>query len=176
MIKSLIFHLLIYDFSFNVFREDSGGGFSNFFAMPEYQKATVANYLQTNPALPHSSLYNSTGRSYPDGAAFATNFEVVTDLIPQPVDGTSCASPTFSAVLSLVNGELLNAGLKPLGFINPWLYSSEAISAFNPISQGSNPGCNSPGFTAQAPWSPVCGHGSPKYSAFLAAAKASGRK
>jgi tripeptidyl-peptidase-1 len=71
----------------------SGGGFSNVFPRPSYQSSAVQNYLSQNAAnLPPSSLYNGTfGRAYPDVAAFSTNFMVVTSLVPQPVDGTSCA-------------------------------------------------------------------------------------
>ena len=86
--------------------------------------------------------------------------------------GTSAATPTFSSIISLINGELLNAGLKPLGFLNPWLYSAATLPGFIPITQNRNPGCGTDGFQAAKPWSPVAGLGSPKYPQLVAAAKA----
>lgn len=34
----------------------------------------------------------------------------------------SCASPVFSAVMSLINDVRLQNGKAPLGFLNPWIY------------------------------------------------------
>ena len=51
---------------------DGGGGFSNTFSAPDYQRDAVAAYLANPDAnLPDSSLYNSTGRGYPDVSALA---------------------------------------------------------------------------------------------------------
>jgi tripeptidyl-peptidase-1 len=64
----------------------SGGGFSNIFQQPAWQKNAVQTYLSKSGSnLPPSNLYNATGRAYPDVAAFSTGFSVVVDLIPQPV-------------------------------------------------------------------------------------------
>jgi tripeptidyl-peptidase-1 len=38
---------------------------------------------------------------------------------------------------ALLNDQLLTAGKKPLGFLNPWLYST-AASALNDITSGAN--------------------------------------
>ncbi len=95
----------------------SGGGFSNVFAMPAYQKSAVVQYLGRNKgSLPPSANYNVSGRCYPDVAAFSTGFMVVSDLVPEPVDGTSCATPAFSGVVSLLNGARLSAGKPSLGY------------------------------------------------------------
>ncbi len=117
----------------------------------------MAHYLATAKHLPPQQQWNRTGRAYPDVAAFSTGFMVVTDLFPQPVDGTSCATPTFSGVLSLVNGVRLENGKAPLGFLNPLLYSSGG-AANTDILVGFNPNCNSDGFTCQAGWDPVTGY------------------
>ncbi len=137
----------------------SGGGFSNVFPMPAYQRAAVASYLSRNKGqLPSSSLYNASGRCYPDVAAFSTGFAVVSDLVPQLVDGTSCATPTFSGVMSLVNGARLAAGKPALGFLNPWLYGTAApAGALTDITQGNN------GFPCSAGYDPVTGWGSPLF-------------
>ena len=49
----------------------SGGGFSNFFALPDYQKDAVGNYLQNFPPSYPPDLWNSTGisRGIPDLSA-----------------------------------------------------------------------------------------------------------
>ncbi|KAK3680762.1 hypothetical protein LTR37_021070 [Vermiconidia calcicola] len=46
----------------------SGGGFSNYFKMPQYQKSTVNAYIAGLDGL-HHGLYNPTGRGYPGVAA-----------------------------------------------------------------------------------------------------------
>jgi len=101
----------------------SGGGFSNYFPRPTYQQAAVSNYLKTmSSKLPPQSKWNSTGRAYPDVSAQAWNFIIVQDLVPMPgVAGTSCAAPTFSGVVALLNDLRLQNGKGPLGFLNPLL-------------------------------------------------------
>lgn len=142
----------------------SGGGFSNQWAIPSYQSSAVATYLRTAKHLPPQHLWNRTGRAYPDVAAFSTGFMVVTDLLPSPVDGTSCATPTFSGVVSLVNGARLSQGKPPLGFLNPFLYSvAGPAKATTDILVGYNPNCNSNGFECTPGWDPVTGWGSPIY-------------
>jgi tripeptidyl-peptidase-1 len=39
----------------------SGGGFSNYFSMPDYQKAAVEGYLSASPISYSKDIYNSTG-------------------------------------------------------------------------------------------------------------------
>ena len=40
----------------------SGGGWSNYFAMPDYQKSAVSSYLKNTPPAYPSSIWNSTGK------------------------------------------------------------------------------------------------------------------
>jgi len=48
----------------------SSGGFSNRWAMPSWQQAAVAAYLENGKGIPAPSVgYNKTGRAYPDIAA-----------------------------------------------------------------------------------------------------------
>ena len=54
----------------------SGGGFSNYFKQPSYQSEAVAGYLKIF-GNEYSRFYNSSGRAYPDIAAYGvvrTNF------------------------------------------------------------------------------------------------------
>ena len=46
----------------------SGGGFSNVYAIPEYQKDAVSGYKST-ATMPTKQIYNDTGRGYPDVSA-----------------------------------------------------------------------------------------------------------
>lgn len=60
----------------------------------------------------------------------------------------------------LVNDALVAAGKKPLGFINPWLYS-KAYKTFTDVTIGSSFGCNTTGFPATTGWDAVTGFGTP---------------
>lgn len=115
-----------------------------------------------------------SGRAYPDVSAQGENFQVVLGGDIVFVFGTSCSSPvrvvmtfhrtlidhtyvtlqTFAGVISLLNDFLISNGKSPLGFLNPFLYST-GVSGFNDIISGSNPGCGTNGFTAGAGWDPV---------------------
>lgn len=147
----------------------SSGGFSNVFARPAYQAQAVAAYLK-RLGTTNAGLFNTTGRAFPDVAAQGTDFEVFVGQQPFLISGTSCSSPLFAAMVSLVNAELLSAGKRPLGFLNPFLYGA-AAGAFSDITTGSNPGCGTNGFPALEGWDPVTGLGTPNFSALLAAAK-----
>jgi tripeptidyl-peptidase-1 len=119
-----------------------GGGFSEVFARPSYQNATVNKWLATDTT--HTSVspyFNSSGRAYPDISAQATNFLVVLLGSASGVSGTSAATPAFASVVQLINSGRLAAGKKGLGFLNPWLYGS-AASAMNDITSGKNTGCS----------------------------------
>lgn len=144
----------------------SSGGFSNIFAQPDYQKDAVATYLKTLGNT-NSGLFNTKGRAFPDVSAQGVNFVVDVAGQGQGVSGTSASSPTFAAVVALLNDELLNQGKSPLGFLNPMLYSTGA-AALNDITKGSNPGCGTQGFPAAAGWDPVTGLGTPDFTKLLA--------
>lgn len=51
--------------------------------------------------------------------------------------GTSAAAPIFAAIIALVNDALLADGKPPLGFLNPWLYTT-ARNAFTDVTVGSS--------------------------------------
>jgi len=150
----------------------SSGGFSNRWAQPAWQKAAVAQYFVTGKGKipPASSGYNISGRAYPDIAAQATDFTVVANRIPNPgVAGTSCATPTASGVIALLNDALLQAGKPVLGFLNPWIYKT--ASQWNDIAKGSSSGCTGfdDGWPAVAGWDAVTGVGTPNYKNLVAA-------
>jgi tripeptidyl-peptidase-1 len=121
---------------------DSGSGFSEVFGQPSYQAAAVSNWLATDTT--HTAVnsnFNHSGRAYPDVSAQSTNFVIVVSGSAELVDGTSCATPTFSSVIQLLNSDRLSLGKAPLGFLNPWLYSN-ATAGLTDIKSGKNTGCS----------------------------------
>lgn len=120
-----------------------GGGFSEVFARPDYQNATVNAWLAKDTAhTTYSAYFNSSGRAYPDVSAQATNFLVYLNGAASGVSGTSAATPAFASVIQLLNSQRIAAGKKGLGFLNPWLYGA-AAGAVNDISTGKITGCSS---------------------------------
>ena len=144
--------------------KDGGGGFSNVFPAPEYQKDAIADYLAKG-VVPPFKYFNSSGRAYPDVSAFATNFAIIHKGSQIPVDGTSCSTPTFGGIVSLLNDIRLQHGKKTLGFLNPLLYLKLRGRGFFDITAGANGGyaamCE--GFHATNGWDPVSGWGSPNF-------------
>ena len=142
---------------------DGGGGFSDTFPMPDYQKEVVEAYLKSGKA-PPTKYFNSSGRAYPDVSAFAVDFAIVFQGEGGAVDGTSCATPTFAGVVSCLNDVRLNNGKSTLGFLNPLLYQTLQGKGFFDITKGSNSGGRScPGFDAVPGWDPASGWGSPNF-------------
>lgn len=142
----------------------SSGGFSDYFEMPDYQKAAVEAYLSKS-GLPDLSKHavNTSGRAYPDIAAQATNFCVFPGGCS--VAGTSCATPTVAGIVTALNDARLSAGKSPLGFLNPLLYSLAGQDVFQDITEGSNSGCLfGQGWPATEGWDAVTGLGTPNYA------------
>ncbi|KAF8267936.1 peptidase S8/S53 domain-containing protein [Lactarius quietus] len=113
----------------------SGGGFSNYFARPDYQKEAVLDFLKELGGQ-YAGMYNADGR--------ALNYLFIKRAGLIRSSGTSFATPT------------------PVGFLNPLLYGN-LRPAMNDITSGSNPGCNTPGFSAIPGWDPVTGLGTPDF-------------
>jgi tripeptidyl-peptidase-1 len=143
----------------------SSGGFSNYWGRPSYQDEAVSSYMKTAKNLPEQSRFNASGNGFPDVAAQGVNFAVrAGGFWQQGVAGTSCSSPTFTGILSLVNEERLKAGKSSLGYLNPMIYKTLGPNGvFNDITDGSNPGCGTEGFYAGPGWDPVTGWGTPDF-------------
>jgi len=150
---------------------DGGGGFSDTFGIPSYQSSAVAAYLSNPDAnLPSSSLFNSSGRAYPDVAALAgvqNPYCVATSGRFAGVGGTSASCPVVAAIFSRLNGVRLGKNGSPLGFLNPFIYQNP--SAFNDVTQGVNTGGGrAGGFTATTGWDAATGWGTPDYGKLAA--------
>ena len=151
----------------------SGGGFSAVFAKPAYQVSAVSGYFG-HLATPPAAGFDTSGRGYPDVAVAGHSYEVIIGGKVQSVDGTSCSSPAFAAMISLINAKRKAEGKTPLGFLNHMLYATSTAAAFNDITTGNNrctaggqslfgilpPTCCCEGFDAAKGWDPVSGLGS----------------
>ncbi len=84
------------------------------------------------------------------------------------VSGTSCSSPTFAGMVSLLNDRRAAVGKSSLGWLNPLIYAHPEI--FNNVTAGHNPGCGNAGFYAAAGWNPVTGLGTLNFTAAVALA------
>lgn len=98
--------------------------------------------------------FNPGGRAFPDIAAQGENVVIAFQGEFGFVAGTSCSTPISASIIALLNDQLAARGKKPLGFLNPFLYST-GVSAFTDITSGNNPGCNTNGFPARVGWDPV---------------------
>jgi len=160
----------------------TGGGFSSFQPMPDYQIDTVNDYLsEHSDTLPPSFAFNPAMRAYPDVAFNGHHYQIyisnsTSDSCPclgTQVDGTSCSSPAFSGLVSLINDQLFTMGKSSLGFLNPLLYTmyDEKPEAFNDIVDGNN-NCNRAycceyGYQAVEGYDAVSGLGSPDFENML---------
>lgn len=149
------------------------GGFSDRWPLPEWQAEAVEAYLKSGAKLPARSVgYNVSNRAFPDIAAQASDFTVVANRAQLPgVAGTSCAAPSASAVIALLNDARLQAGKSPLGFLNPFIYANQ--DKWNDVAKGSNSGggCGI-GWPAVIGWDAATGVGSPNYARLVQAALA----
>jgi tripeptidyl-peptidase-1 len=148
---------------------DGGGGFSDTFAVPDYQKDAVASYFSSGVALPPAEDYNATGRGYPDVSALAgqaNGYCVAARGNYLKVGGTSAACPVFAAHIAILNDKLLASGQAPMGFLNQWIHGvAGPAGAFNDVTTGTNNAGYGDGFTAAKGWDPATGWGTPNYAA-----------
>lgn len=115
----------------------SGGGFSYDYSVPSYQASVVKGYLAKNPKT-GMHFFAESGRGSPDVALLGEQFQVIVDGDTSGVGGTSASTPTWGAIIALLNEECLAAssGAKTLGFVNPLLYLNP--DAFTDITVGDN--------------------------------------
>ncbi|KAL8280815.1 hypothetical protein RQP46_006819 [Phenoliferia psychrophenolica] len=146
----------------------SGGGFSDNFALPEWQTTAVTSYLTNFPPPYTAAQYNNTGRSrgYPDisanGANYAVAIQGVFGLVANLAHGSA-----HSGLIALINDARIASGKSTVGFVNPALYSADFAGAFQDITEGGNAGCGTGGFSAESGWDPVTGLGTPNLAKLL---------
>ena len=119
----------------------TGGGFSTQFPAPAYQSA-----------LAHPTF---SGRGVPDVAGDAspqTGYVVRVDGQTSVIGGTSAVAPLWAGLIARLNQQLG----RPVGFLNPFLYSQASLGGVHDITQGNNGA-----FKAAPGWDPCTGLGSP---------------
>lgn len=142
----------------------SGGGFSDLYAAPDYQRDAVAAYLAGHAPAGLAGQYNASGRGVPDVSAAGIDIGVAVAGRLGLGLGTSASAPLVAAMLNLVNEERLAAGKGTVGFANPVLYAS-AGAIFRDVTAGNNDMCDGlvAGFDAVPGWDPVTGLGTPQW-------------
>ena len=122
----------------------SGGGFSNIFSVPDYQRDAVQGYYdQVESSLPFTGynetivdgvfpsdilpnqLFHQGGRGFPDVSAVGDRQLIVYEQEWGTIGGTSMSTPIWASVLTLINEERIAAGKKTLGFVQPILVGAE---------------------------------------------------
>ena len=153
----------------------SGGGFSKDFDRTNatWQETHVSGYLKLADKLPPTWAFTASGRATPDVSALGEGFMVVSGGQSEPVGGTSASTPLFAGLVSLLNDVRVSKGKKPMGFLNPFIYSNP--QAFTDVTVGNNAIDRSGfpakyGFQCTKGWDPVSGMGTPKFGALLEAA------
>lgn len=137
----------------------SGGGISQFFKQPDYQKnlpAAIQSQLNGQRGIPDiaADADPSTGLAFYVAGQWALT------------GGTSAAAPLWAGLFAIANQM---AG-HPLGFVNPALYklgaSATAAQDFRDITSGDNststPNGTVQGFQTSAGWDLVTGWGAPQ--------------
>ena len=159
----------------------AGGGFSEFLTegRTPWQDSVVSDYLHSGVPLP--TYFSKTGRAYPDVSVIGHNCPTWQSGEVSPVDGTSCSSPTFAAIVGILNSHQLARGRSRLGLATPTLYAMHQSEPgiFNDITKGNNwcteteccptrkDGGSDFGYLAIKGWDPVTGLGTPNVGKML---------
>lgn len=114
----------------------SGGGFSYDYDAPSYQTDAIATYLKGTNKPEDGLSYATGGRGTPDVSLLGEQFAVIANGRTEAVGGTSASSPSFAAIVSLLNNKCLDASGKTLGFANPLFYQN--ADAFTDVTKGTS--------------------------------------
>jgi kumamolisin len=132
-----------------------GGGISDVFPLPAYQDGASVP--------PSANPGGRVGRGVPDVCGDAdpdTGYTIRVDGQTLPIGGTSAVAPLWAGLVALLNQSLG----RPVGFLQPFLYSSAGTAALHDIAAGSNGA-----YTAGRGWDACTGLGSPNGAALLKA-------
>lgn len=145
--------------------ELSTGGFSQYFAQPDYQKEVVSKYIASIDGR-LGGYYEPKNRAIPDISAIGTNVLVVANGRPGLLQGTSASTPMIASMLAMVNDARARAGKKPLGWANKYLYRKEVRETLLDVAHGESRSCDFDGdkpggWPAKEGWDAVTGLGVP---------------
>ena len=145
----------------------SGGGFSNKYSMPSYQKKAVADYFALVNNTPHRPVpgYAINGRGYPDLAISGVSYIASAGGVWRWFGGTAAANLGVAGIISLVNTARLTAGRPPVGWFHPVLYKYhdrfvKDVTSGNNSCTSEPVNCCTTGFFCTSGWDPVTGFGS----------------
>ena len=129
----------------------SGGGISQFFSRPSWQvgAGVPSGSQRLVPDIASAADPNTGAYIYLQGAA-------------RIVGGTSWAAPTWAGFCAIINEARAQAGLGPVGLLNPKIYPLLGTSAFRDITSGNNGG-----YSAGAGYDMATGLGTPIMSQLL---------
>lgn len=144
--------------------EFSTGGFSNYFARPEWQNDAVDAYISALGDS-HKGLYNESGRAFPDISATGTNYAIQVGGYQTDVYGTSASTPVVAALVAVINDSRLKSGKNSTGWLNPVLYSQPVREALQDVTTGISQSCafgedTEPGWESKEGYDCVTGLGS----------------
>lgn len=156
----------------------SGGGFSFDFprSNASYQQAAVNAYINSGVRMPPTGKWATNGRATPDVSALGEGYQVLQNgRAKADGSGTSAATPTFAAIVTLLNEQRLQRNMSAMGFLNPFLYQN--AGAFTDVTIGYSSQNGKRDLNAYActrGWDPVTGLGTPVYPRLLQAALKAG--
>jgi tripeptidyl-peptidase-1 len=145
----------------------SGGGFSQYFPLPSWQKKPVGGYVDALDGR-LDGLYNGSMRAIPDIAAIGTRFSVLVSRQITRLEGTSASTPVMASMITLVNEARFRRGKSSLGWLNKALYSEKVQAAFADVTNGTSQSCvfesreEPGGWPTEKGWDAVTGLGVPK--------------
>ncbi len=135
-----------------------GGGISDHFPVPSYQ-SSAGIPKSANPG-------GRVGRGSPDVAGDAdpqSGYKVRVDGQDLVIGGTSAVAPLWAGLIALANQKLG----KPVGFLNPLLYTSAKVKAtMRDVTSGNNGA-----YSAKPGWDACTGLGTPDGAKLIAALK-----
>lgn len=146
---------IVGEMAWNTGGSGTGGGISDFFALPAYQSA--AN-------IPRSVNGQHIGRGVPDVAGDGdpnSGYQIVVNSVGGTIGGTSAVAPLWAGLIALIN----EACGHPVGFVHPLLYGNP--KAFRDITQGNNKNGGGVGYVAGSGWDACTGLGAPVGSKIL---------
>ena len=111
-----------------------------------------------DPKYPPAGSFPPHGRATPDISALGEGYQVYVNGRLTSVGGTSASTPAFAGLVSLINEARAQAGKKPMGFLNPFIYQNadcftDVTKGTNAIGRGNGPIAY--GFAAAPGWDPA---------------------
>jgi kumamolisin len=128
-----------------------GGGASQFYPAPDYQKNVGQSFAHGLRQVPDVSANGDP----------MTGFHIIFGGKEGQAGGTSAATPLWAATVALINQDLKKKGLREVGFANPALYwMGDNLAKLNPKPFHDVTAGNNLGFAATTGWDFATGWGS----------------